>query len=90
VRYEPKNLDALLLHPNVYQKFLQARWISYFEKLHGFNESKVLEFSQNLTKGYSMVHRVRILVTKETMVAVIGFSTIGERWLSRKAHLLEA
>jgi hypothetical protein len=67
VRYEPKNLDALLLHPDVYQKFLQAGWISYFEKLQGFNESEVLEFSQNLIEGYSMVHGVRIPVTEETV-----------------------
>ena len=49
MRYEPENRDALLLYPDVYEKFLQARWISYFEKLQGFNEVDVLEFSQNLT-----------------------------------------
>jgi hypothetical protein len=62
--YEPENLDALLLHPDVYQKFMQARWICYFEKLQGFNESEVLDFSQNLIEGYSMVHGVRIQVTE--------------------------
>jgi hypothetical protein len=39
VRYESENMDALLLHPDVYQKFLQAGWISYFGKLQEFNES---------------------------------------------------
>jgi hypothetical protein len=33
VRYELENIDALLLHPDVYQKFMEAGWISYFEKL---------------------------------------------------------
>jgi hypothetical protein len=51
VRYEPENMDALLLHPDVYQIFLQAGWISYFKKLQGFNEAEVLEFSQNFTKA---------------------------------------
>jgi hypothetical protein len=90
VRYEPKNLDALLLHPDVYQKFMQVGWISYFEKLQGFNEAKVLEFSQNLTEGYSMVHGVRIPVTEETMVVVTGLSTTRKRWFSIKTHLPEA
>jgi hypothetical protein len=90
VRYELENLDALLLYPDVYQKFLQAGWISYFEKLQRFNESEVLEFSQNLTEGYSMVHRVRIPVTEETVAAVTGLPTTGERWFSRKAHLPKA
>jgi hypothetical protein len=36
-----------------------------------------------------MVQRVRIAVTKETVAAVIGLSTTGERWFSRKTHLPE-
>jgi len=39
VRYEPKNLDALLLCLDVYEKFMQDGWISYSEKLQGFNEA---------------------------------------------------
>jgi hypothetical protein len=45
MRYETKNLDALLLHPYVYQIFLQVGWISYFKMLQRFNEAEVLEFS---------------------------------------------
>ena len=48
MRYGLENIDALLLYLDVYQKFLQVGWISYFEKLQGFNEVEVLEFSQNL------------------------------------------
>ena len=78
MRYEMENMDALLLHPYVYQIFLQAEWISYFEMLQRFNEAEVLEFSQNLIEGYSMVHRVIILVTEETMVAMKRLPTIGK------------
>jgi hypothetical protein len=42
VRYEPENLNTLLIHPNVYQIFLWAGWIPYFKKLQGFNEAEVL------------------------------------------------
>jgi hypothetical protein len=49
VGYEPENVDALLLYPDVYEKFLQVGWISYFEKMYGFNEAEVLEFNQTLT-----------------------------------------
>ena len=44
----------------------------YFKKLKEFSEDEVLEFSQNLTEGYSMVNGVRILVTEASIVAVIG------------------
>jgi hypothetical protein len=55
--------------------------------LKWFNEDEVLEFSQNLTEGYSMVNGVRIPVSKESIVAVIGFLRIGYRWFNRKTHL---
>jgi hypothetical protein len=90
VRYEPENLDVLLLHPDVYQIFLQARWIPYFKKLQRFKEAEVLEFIKNLTKGYSMVNGVRILVTEESVDVVIGLPRTKNMWFSRKAHLPKA
>ena len=72
MRHEPTILDSLLLHLEAYQIFLQARWILYFKKLKEFSEDKVLEFSQNLTEGYSMVNGVRIPVKKASIVAVTG------------------
>jgi hypothetical protein len=87
VRYEPKNLNTLFLHPNVYQMFLWAGWIPYFKKLQGFNEEEVLQFSQNLTDGYSMVHNVWIPVSEEIIATVIGLPTTGVKWFNRKSHL---
>ena len=75
MRYEPTNLDTLLLHPKAYQIFLQVGWITYFKKLNGFNEDKVLELCQNLTEGYSMVNGVRIPVTEESIAIVTGLPT---------------
>jgi hypothetical protein len=68
VRYEPTTLDNLLLHPKPYQIFLQAGWISYFKNLKEFSENKVLEFSQNLKEGYSMVNVVRIPVSEASIL----------------------
>jgi len=90
VRYEPANFDTFLLHPEAYQIFLQAGWIPYFKKLEGFNEDEVLEFSQNLTKEYSMVNGVRILVSEESIAAVTGLPTTWDRWFNIKSHLLDA
>jgi hypothetical protein len=49
-----------------------------------------LEFSQNLTKEYSMVNGVRIPVSEESIVVVTGLPTTGDRWLNRKNHLSNA
>jgi hypothetical protein len=78
VRYELANLDTLLLHPKAYQIFLQVGWIPYFKKLQGFNEDEVLDFSQNLTKEYSMVNGVRIKVSEESIAAVTRSPKIGD------------
>jgi hypothetical protein len=90
VRYEPATLDSLLLHLEAYQIFLQADWISYFKKLKGFDEDEVLEFSQNIIEGYSMVNGVRILVSEESIASVTGLPRIGDRWFNRKTHLSDA
>jgi hypothetical protein len=76
VRHEPATLDSLLLHPEAYQIFLKVGWISYFNKLKEFSEDKVLEFSQNLIEGYSMVNGVRISIIEASIVAVTGLSRI--------------
>ena len=90
MRYEPATLDSLLLHPEAYQIFLQDGWISYFKKLKEFSQDEVLEFSQNIIEGYSMVNGVRILVTEASISAVIGLPRIGDRWFNGKTHILNA
>jgi hypothetical protein len=58
--------------------------------MKGFIEDEVLEFSQNVTKGYSMVNGVRILVSEESIASVTGLPRIGDRWFNRKTHLSDA
>jgi len=58
--------------------------------LKGFNEDKVLEFSQNLTKGYSMVNGARIPVSEESIAVVTGLPRTRDRWFNRKTQLPNA
>jgi hypothetical protein len=90
MRHEPTTLDSLQLHPEAYQIFLQAGWISYFKKLKEFSEDEVLEFSKNLTEGYSMVNGIRIPVTKSSIVAITRLLRIGDQRFNRKTYLLDA
>jgi hypothetical protein len=55
--------------------------------LKEFSENEVLEFSQNLTEGYSMVNGVRIPVIEASIVVVTGLPRTGDRWFNRKTHL---
>ena len=62
----------------------------YFKKLKVFSEDEVLEFSQNLTKGYSMVNGVRIPITKESITSVTGLPRIGDQCFNRITHIPDA
>jgi hypothetical protein len=43
--YEPTTTNLLELYPEVYQIFLQAGWVGYFQRLQGFDQQQVLQFA---------------------------------------------
>jgi hypothetical protein len=48
IRYEPATTALLELYPEAYQIFLWVGWLSYFQRLQGFDQQQVLQFAQNL------------------------------------------
>ena len=65
IRNEPATTALLEHYPAAYQIFQQAGWLSYFQRLQGYNEQQVLQFAQNLQEDHSVVQGVRISVTEE-------------------------
>jgi hypothetical protein len=55
IRYEPATTALLELYLEAYQIFLQVGWLSYFQRLQGYDQQQVLQFFQG----------VQISVTKE-------------------------
>jgi hypothetical protein len=90
IRYEPATTALLELYPEAYQIFLQAGWLSYFQRLQGFDQQQVLQFAQNLQGDHSIVQGVRISVTEEDIAQVSGLPTNGIRLFSRKHIILNA
>jgi hypothetical protein len=90
IRHEPATTALLELYPEVYQIFLQAGWLGYFQRLQGFDQQQVLQFAQNLQEDHSIVQGVRIPVTEEDIAQVSGLPTNGIRWFSRKHIILNA
>jgi hypothetical protein len=90
IRHEPATTALLELYPEVYQIFLQAGWLGYFQRLQGFEQQQVLQFAQNLQEDHSIVQGVRIPVTEEDIAQVSGLPTNGIRWFSRKHIILNA
>jgi hypothetical protein len=90
IRHKPTTTALLELYPEVYQIFLQAGWLGYFQRLQGFDQQQVLQFAQNLQEDHSMVQGVRIPVTEEDIAQVSGLPINGIRWFSRKHFILNA
>jgi hypothetical protein len=65
IQNEPATTALLEHYPAVYQIFQQAGWLNYFQRLHGYNEQQVLQFTQNLQEDHSVIEGVQISVTEE-------------------------
>lgn len=65
ITHESGTTAVLELFPEIYQIFLQAGWIEYFRRLLDFDEQQVLEFTCNLTEGFSVVQGIQVPVTGE-------------------------
>jgi hypothetical protein len=88
--HEPTMTALLELYPEVYQIFLQAGWLGYFQRLQGFDQQQVLQFARNLQEDHSIVQGVWIPVTEEDIAQVSGLPTNGIRWFSCKHIILNA
>jgi hypothetical protein len=90
IRYKPTMTTLLELYPEVYQIFQQASWLGYFQRLQGFDQQQVLQFSHNLQEDHSIVQGVRIPVTEDDIAQVLGLPVTGIRWFSCKHIIFNA
>jgi hypothetical protein len=90
IQYEPTTTTLLELYLEVYQFFLQAGWLGYFQRLQGFDQQQVLQFARNIQEDYSIVQGVQILVTEEDIAQVSGLPVNGIRSFNCKHIILNA
>jgi hypothetical protein len=88
IRNEPATTALLEHYPTSYQIFQQAGWLNYFQRLQGYNEQQVLQFTQNLQEDHSVIEGVRISVTEEDIAEVSGLLIDDTRMFSQK-HIIE-
>jgi hypothetical protein len=88
--YEPTTTTLLELYPEFYQIFLQAGWLSYFQRLQGYDQQQGLQFARNLQEDHSIIQGVQIPVTEEDIAHVLGLPTNGIRLFNRKHIILNA
>jgi hypothetical protein len=74
---EPATTTLLEHYPAAYQIFEQAGWLNYFHRLQGYNEWQVLQFARNLQENHSVVAGIRISVTEQDILEVLGLPIDG-------------
>ena len=60
LHHEPSNVSLLQQNPVALEVFMATRWLQYFKKLQGYNNSISLDFAMNLEGDHSMVRGVPI------------------------------
>lgn len=72
VRHEPNSRKALENCDEACQIFREARWIKFFERLKGSEESVVLEFARNLERNKTEVRGLNLEVVAKVTILHIG------------------
>jgi hypothetical protein len=84
---EPATTVLLEHYPVAYQIFEQSGWLNYFRKLQGYNERQVLQFARNLQENHYVIAGIRISVTEQDILEVLGLPIDGTRQFSQK-HII--
>lgn len=88
IRYEPKTLEHIWVHPYAYHIFTDVGWLAYFKWLCGFNNIVALEFTRNLEGNNTTILRLRVEVIEDTIIVVRGLLQVGIPWFGWKASIL--
>ena len=82
-------MNAIRQNIEVFRIFEEAGWMTYLQRLNGFNGGMALQFSQNLEGYHYEVGGLRVEVVEHILEKVIVFSRIEKIWFDRKAPNLK-
>jgi hypothetical protein len=68
IHHELESLDLFCIYSKAYQIFHNTGWVTFFEKLQGFDNVVTLEFSQNLDGARPSVQGLHVDVIEGTIL----------------------
>ena len=89
IRHEPNNVSMLRQNPEALEIFMVARWLQYFEKLQGYNNSVALDFAMNLEGDHSVVRGVPINFSEQAIGEVTSLPQHGTRWFGKWKRVMQ-
>ena len=76
--------------PNCTRLFLEAWWLSFFEKIDGYHIEVSYKFAQCLDKYIVTFDTLKIELTKELIAEAIGILDEGEYWFKKVPFTFDA
>ena len=82
-RVEPSDMSWVQYFPDYARLFSEARWLKYFEKIHGHQTKVSDKFAQGLDKDIVTFDTLKIELTGELIAEATGIPDEGEYWFKK-------
>ena len=89
-RAEPLDMSWVQAFPDCARLFLEAGWLSFFEKIDGYHTEVSYKFAQCLDKDIITFDTLKIELTIELIAKATGIPDEGEYWFKKVPFTFDA
>ena len=76
--------------PDCAKLFLEAGWLSFFERIEGYHSEVSYKFAQCLDKDMVTFDTLKFKLTRELLAEAIGIPDEGEYWFKKFPFTFDA
>ena len=89
-RSEPSDMSWVQTFPDYARLFLEAGWLSFFEKIYGYHTEVSYKFAQCLDKYIVTFDTLNIELTRELIAEATRIPDEGEYWFKQVPFTFDA
>ena len=89
-RAEPLDMSWVQAFPDCARLFLEAWWLSFFEKIDGYQTQVSYKFAQCLDKHIVTFDTLKIELTRELIAEATGIPDEGAYWFKKVPFTFDA
>ena len=89
-RVESLDMSWVQSFPDCARLFLEAGWLIFFQKIHGYDTEVSYKFAQGLDKYIVTFDTLNIQLTKELIAEATGIPDEGEYWFKKTPFTFDA
>ena len=89
-RVEPSDMTWVQTFPDCAIFFLEAGWLSFFERIEGYHTEVSYKFAQCLDKDIVTFDTLKFKFTRELLAGATGIPDEGEYWFKKVPFTFDA